>query len=136
MLDVARALPAWFNDDGLEQIERDALMQAGAVAESEGQPVGFVTWVTDGEMGEIGWIGVHPDHHGDGIGRQLVSMAETAIGEAGVTELFVETLGESVEYEPCDGTRAFYRAVGFVDFEAWPTDNPGMPEVLRLRKVL
>lgn len=50
--------------------------------------------------------------------------------------MLVETLGESVDYEPYDRTRAFYRAAGFRDFKSVMTDNPGMPESLTLKKRL
>lgn len=133
---VAESLPEWFSPDGIAEITRDTAHQAGAIAEAGGRVVGFITWVVDGPKGELAWIGVAPDRHGTGVGRRLIEMADQALREAGVEEVFVETLGESVEYEPYDRTRAFYRAVGFTDFESWATDNPGMPEVLRLRKAL
>ena len=53
-----------------------------------------------------------------------------------MTTVEVETLGESVDYEPYERTRAFYRAIGFRDFKRVMTDNPGMPESLTLQKRL
>jgi hypothetical protein len=54
-----------------------------------------------------------------------------------VKTLQVYTLGDSVDYEPYERTRAFYRALGFVDFKREPhPDNPECPESLFLRKVL
>ena len=44
--------------------------------------------------------------------------------------------GESVDYEPYDRTRSFYRSVGFSDLKSVMLDNPGMPEMLTLAKVL
>ena len=51
-------------------------------------------------MGEIAWIGVVPDHHGEGIGRELLTAAENRLANAGIDEAFVVTLGASVDYAP------------------------------------
>ena len=63
-------------------------------------------------------------------------MAEDRLRDQGAAEVFVDTLGDSVEYEPYERTRTFYRAMGFADFKRVMTDNPGMPESLTLRKSL
>lgn len=48
--------------------------------------------------------------------------------------MFVVTLGESVDYEPYERTRRFYRSAGFEDSDRVVTNNPGMPGELTLRK--
>jgi hypothetical protein len=53
---------------------------------------------------------------------------------AGIEELRVGTLGDSVAYEPYVGTRAFYRTLGFADFKHERLDNPECPEKLILSK--
>ena len=40
----------------------------------------------------------------------------------------VDTLGESVDHESYERTRASYRGTGFRDSESVMTDNPGTPE--------
>ena len=133
---VARSLPEWFNAEGLEQISVDIHNQMGGVAEVDGDIVGFVTWLSRDGLGEIGWIGIAPDSHRHGIGRRLLAFAEDHLRASGVTEVQVETLGESVDYEPYERTRAFYRAEGFQYLRSEMTDNPGMPESLWLHKPL
>ena len=136
MIEIGRALPDWFNDQGLHEMAVDIDHQLGAVAHIDGQIVGFVTWFAAEGVGMIGWIAVSPDVHRSGIGARLVEYAERRLAASGATELRVDTLGESVDYEPYERTRAFYRAVGFVDFESVMTDNPGMPERLTLTKTI
>lgn len=136
MIDVGRSLPEWFNDEGIREMTADIDHQFGAVAEANGQVVGFVTWYSAEAIGEIGWIAVSPGAHRSGIGRALIEFVEERLLASQITELRVDTLGESVEYEPYDRTRAFYRSVGFRDLKSVMTDNPGMPERLTLSKVL
>jgi hypothetical protein len=51
----------------------------------------------------------------------------------GITEVFVDTLGDSVDYEPYARTRAFYRALGFTDHQRiMQPGNESMPERLVL----
>lgn len=87
-------------------------------------------------VGEISWIAVSADHHLQGIGSRLLAFAEDCLRASGVTDVQVETLGDSVVYEPYERTRAFYRAAGFQDFKRVMTDNPGMAESLTLQKSL
>ena len=137
VIGLARSLPQWFNEEGIQQITVDIERQSGAVAMANGDVIGFITWTSDGDgSGEIGWIAVDSGHHRGGIGRRLLSLAEDRLRGSGVIDLFVETLGDSVDYEPYERTRSFYRAVGFRDFKRVKTDNPGMPESLTLHKTL
>lgn len=47
----------------------------------------------------------------DSVAR-LPEFAEDHLRDASVTQVQVETLDDSVEYEPYEWTRAFYRAMG------------------------
>jgi ribosomal protein S18 acetylase RimI-like enzyme len=133
---VARSLPEWFNAPGLEQMAIDLHHQSGIMAEADGEIIGFVTWCSRAGIGEIGWIAVAPSHHRGGIGRRLLEAAEERLAGSGAAEVQVETLGDSVDYEPYERTRAFYRAAGFRYLRSEMTDDPGMPESLWLRKPL
>ena len=133
---LGRTLPEWFNTPGLEQMAVDLHNQKGGVAEVDDDVVGFITWLSRAGTGEIGWIAVAPDRHRHGIGKSLLGYAEDQLRESGAAEVQVETLGESVDYEPYERTRAFYRAAGFRYLRSEMTDNPGMPESLWLHKSL
>lgn len=135
-MELARSLPDFFNDQGIAEMAVDLLNADGAVAELSGGLVGFVTWSNRESVGRIGWIGVDGHHHREGIGRRLLEMAESVLRASGADTLQVDTLGESIDYEPYARTRAFYRSVGFEDVESVTLDNPGMPEMLTLEKPL
>jgi ribosomal protein S18 acetylase RimI-like enzyme len=134
---VARKLTAWFNDVGIEQITLAVPSHRGAVAEVDGEIVGFITWLIHEEgIGELTWMAVGEHHHRHGIGRRLLEFAEEDLRASGAGELRVDTLGDSVDYEPYERTRAFYRGSGFRDLKSVMTDDPGMPESLTLHKRL
>jgi len=113
----------------------DAHYHHGFVAELEGHIVGFVTYSTHEGIGRITWLGVLVECHRRGIGRALVEAVVKDLSKHGVTELRVDTLGDSVDYEPYERTRRFYAAMGFVEYEriAMP-DNPSCPERLVLTR--
>lgn len=135
MIDIARALPQWFDEDARQRaIPIDLRFQDGYVAEMDGELIGFITlYVAEGRV-NIGWMGVHPSHGRQGIGTKLIAAAEAYCREIGVYQLATYTLGDSVEYPPYEATRAFYVKQGFEVYQRSQTDNPGCPEEIKLKK--
>ncbi len=130
---IAAALHEWFDGSAMRNIPIDAHYHHGFVAELEDCVVGFVTYSTHEGVGQITWLGVLGEYHRKGIGRALVEAVVKNLSSHGVTELRVDTLGDSVDYEPYERTRRFYAAVGFVEHERIPMpDNPSCPEKLVL----
>lgn len=129
MLDVARALPQWFNAGGREEMVRDFQTHQGFVAEDErgageGAVLGFVTYrPLSPEAALLSWIGVRPELRGQGLGRKLLAALEEALVAQGFAHLEVETLAETADHPPYDQTRRFYLAVGFrprrLVYERW-----------------
>jgi ribosomal protein S18 acetylase RimI-like enzyme len=79
--------------------------RAGAVA-------GYVCFgrntMTDGTF-ELYWIAVDPDHHRQGVGHSLMSLAEYEIARQGGRLISVETSSRE-DYHP---TRKFYHDLGY-----------------------
>ena len=105
----------WFTEEARKTlIPIDIRNQKGFVAEEYEKIVGFITYTTDDNDPEIGWIGVHPDYHRKGVARALVKRVEDELKRAGAETLCVETptkeegIGSSYE-----GTYKFYEAMGF-----------------------
>jgi GNAT superfamily N-acetyltransferase len=134
---VAVSLPAWFDvDSRLRAIPIDLRHQDGFVALDSEQVIGFITlFVAEGRV-NIGWMGVHPDYHHQGVGSALIGAAEDYCKQKGIEELATYTLGDSVEYEPYDSTRAFYDSLGFEIYQRSQTDNPSCPEEIKLKKAV
>lgn len=118
MLAVARALPQWFTEGGVQTMTGDFVRHSGAVATGDdGRVIGFVTWAPapEADVMDMTWLGVAPELRGQGIGRRLVAAAEAGARAAGCRQLVVSTLAETCDYEPYNQTRAFYHALGFSD---------------------
>ncbi len=132
-LKIARALPQWFTVGGVRQLQADLEQHSGFVALFDKEPRGFLTWTPDADALRLSWMGVHPAHHRQGIGRHLVlSLAEEAC-RRGIKRVLVDTLGDSVDYPPYAATRRFYRALGFRDHQrTFQPDNPECKENLTL----
>ena len=76
--------------------------------------MGFISLRSQDGKPYIGWVGVCPGSHRQGIGKDLVNRAEKEVIKAGSNTLRVETV---VEQKPKDGsydqTVKFYEACGF-----------------------
>lgn len=135
VLSVAETLPEWFDEDArMRSMPIDLRHQDGFVAVSDGELVGFLTlFVAEGRL-TIGWQGVRRDLHRQGIGGRLIGVAEEAARSMELEELATYTLGDGVDYEPYERTRAFYEKQGFRVFQRSQTDNPGCPEEIKISK--
>ena len=113
-LEIAKALPEWFNEAGLKAMERDLREEETFIAVEDGQVLGFVTLkpVSDKAL-EILWMAVKRELRGRGIGSQLLGFIEGLAGEKGFEVLVVKTSGD-LSYRPYDETRRFYEKRGFV----------------------
>lgn len=139
---IAELLPEWFDDDARDRaIPIDLKYQEVFVCEgfdssADRTPLilGFIAlFIAEGRV-NIGWMGVHPDYHRQGIGGNLIQAAEDYCQSIGVDELATYTLGDRVEYPPYESTRAFYQKHGFTIYQRSQTDNPGCPEEIKLKK--
>jgi GNAT superfamily N-acetyltransferase len=137
VLAVVEELHEWF-DEGARRhaIPIDLAHQDGFVAVAEGVVVGFITlYVAEGRV-NIGWLGVRPGLHRQGVGSLLLASAEEYARLRGLDEIATYTLGDGVEYEPYERTRRFYLSRGFTVYQRNTTDNLGCPEEIRISKAV
>lgn len=126
---ILTQLPDWFGmPEGIEEYSkncRDMVFWAYAV---EDKIVGFLALgETSPYTLEINVMGVTMDNHGKGIGKELYNVGYEYGKNNNYAFLQVKTVKEGT-YEEYDKTIAFYKAVGFREFECitqiWDEANP------------
>ncbi len=113
-LEIARALPEWFNEAGLKAMERDLKSKTTFVAVEDNNVFGFITVkpINDKAL-EILWMAVRRELRGKGIGTEMLRFVERWAVERSFEVLVVKTSGD-LSYKPYDETRRFYERRGFV----------------------
>ena len=91
--------------------------------------IGFISLKTHfNKTGEIYVCGVVPGFQHKGVGKALIYEVEKYCQKANCDYIIVKTLSASVNYEPYERTRQFYRSVGFIELvtltEIWDEENP------------
>ncbi len=113
-LEIAKALPEWFNKVGLKSMERDLEKEKTFIAVEGDEVLGFATLkpLNDKAL-EILWTAVKRELRGKGIGTEMLRFVERWAREGGFEVLVVKTSGD-LSYKPYDETRRFYEKNGFV----------------------
>ena len=90
---LAKELPHWFTQSGLQSIRKDFHFQKTLLVEREGKAFGFICYYSNQGDGYIGWMGVSPIVHRQGIGRVLVSGMIQDFKSKEIANVHVSTLG-------------------------------------------
>jgi GNAT superfamily N-acetyltransferase len=101
----------WVADDGVQsEDEHRSLIKTGVALVADHRDQGIVAFL-NGEFASDGlhiWqIAVHKDHHGHGIGRELIEAARLIAIENGYKSLTLTTFRDAPWNEP------YYRRLGF-----------------------
>lgn len=128
---IVRTLPDHFGiAAGRRQCAHDVRTSPGLVAIADRRVVGFLTirrhWPT---TVEITWMAVHAAYRRRGIGHRLIARLREQMSNEGVQLLVVLTVAASDTGDIAggyEGTRRFYRQVGFIPTyelpDLWPSN--------------
>ena len=119
---ILEALPDWFGIPEAREgyIEKSAEQPFFAAFDGE-TPVGFLYLVQTGrDTAELYVMGVLKEYHRRGIGRTLFAAAKRRAKELGYSFLQVKTV-QMGKYPEYDATNRVYLALGFREFEVFPT---------------
>ena len=135
---VLEALPNWFGiPEAREEYIKDSVEKIYFSAYNEDKPIGFLYLKETGkDTVELAVMGILKEYHRNGIGKELFSHARKAAYEKGYSFIQVKTV-QMGKYEDYDKTNLFYLALGFKEFELFPTlwdeRNPCQIYVMALR---
>lgn len=139
-LEIAKSLPEYFNQQGLDEMKKYLPSQNAYGAYFENELIGFASYkkVND-ETIELKWIMVKEKYQGQEVGEKLLAESLTIEGE-GFSVCQVKTLAETIEDKGYAKTREFYKRMGFVPIEiidpypGWGPENPCQIMVKFLKK--
>ena len=124
---ILEALPEWFGiPEAREEYIRESAGRIFFCAYDRNRPVGFLYLKETGNATvELYVMGIRKEYHRQGIGRLLfrrflgaaLSLPDKLSVKHGVYQKFVQ-MGK---YEEYDRTNRFYLALGFREFEVFPT---------------
>ncbi len=89
------------------------------VASPENDPVGFITCHLENGSGQIGLLGIHPNNHHQGWGKQLVRSALEWFGEQHCTSIKVVTQGNNYAAQKLYGQCGFHLASVELWYHRW-----------------
>jgi len=138
VIEISGKLSQWFIKAALEAIAHAVETERGYLALENEKCMGFATYLpcSDRKRAELTWIGVEPTLHRTGIGRSLVEAIERDLVRDHYECLEVNTVAETVDYEPYARTRSFYHSIGFRDVSVQPKGFPSGDDKLLMRKYL
>jgi GNAT superfamily N-acetyltransferase len=129
---ILAALPTWFGiPESVDEYVATADRSTTVIASLGHEDVGLLTIVRHSRYAaEVYVMAVLPQFHRHGLGRALLSHAETILAADDVEFLQVKTLAPSKPDQGYERTRAFYLAYGFRPLEEfpdlWDADNPAL----------
>lgn len=119
---VLESLPEWFGiPEAREEYIQDSIGKLFFCACVDDTPVGFLYIKQTGKATvELAVVGVLKEYHRKGIGKALFECTKKVICELGYSFIQVKTV-QMGKYEEYDKTNRFYIALGFKEFEIFPT---------------
>lgn len=116
--------PLIHSDESIHQWVRNTLLleEQVIVAEEKGLIIGMMSLTTDGGIGRIRQLYVHPDAVGHGIGTLMIKKAKSILG----SPIHLYTFQENI------GAKRFYERHGFqaIDFNDGSGNEENCPAVL------
>ncbi len=119
---ILEALPEWFGiPESREEYIQDSVGKSFFCAYQGEVPVGFLYLKATGkDTVELAVMGVVKEYHRKGIGKALFELAKCRSRAHGYSFIQVKTV-QMGRYEEYDRTNQFYLALGFKEFEVFPT---------------
>lgn len=129
--EILEKLPEWFgNKQALDEyVEKVKEFPYYAAINNTDTCIGFFSVKTHYKhTGEIFVCGVLPEYQHHGVGKNLYKSVEKNFFQKDCKRVVVKTLSDTVDFEPYEQTRKFYKSIGFEPLitltEMWDENNP------------
>ena len=138
--DVLHALPNWFGvESSIVDYTQKVRTQPFYAALHNGRGVGFVAiQVHNAYTAEVLVMGIQPEYHRHGMGKQLIECCKVYCVANGHEFLTVKTLDASSGSKSYEKTRSFYQSMGFKPLQVfplyWDAENPCLFLLLTITK--
>lgn len=127
---IAKSLPDFFNEDGLEEIKKAVKDEILFGAYVDNNMIGFITYKKlNPQAIELSWMGILNEYQGQGIGTRLVNESLKEL-DRNYLVCEVKTLAETQPDPGYEKTRNFYKKLDFIPLEiispypGWGEENP------------
>ncbi len=120
---ILESLPDWFGiPESIEMYARDVAELPMLAAEASGSVIGFLALKQQTPVATEAYVlGVRPEWHRRGVGRELFRHAEAMLKPRGVRFMTVKTVHRADDDPIYGATCRFYEAIGFLPLEVFPT---------------
>ena len=100
-------------NDPIKDIERKLTVQRDLflILEKDGEIVGSVMGGYDGHRGSVNYLGIHPDHKNEGLGKLLMNRIEEELIKMGCPKINLMVRNSNLDVQE------FYRVIGYEEQE-------------------
>ena len=100
-------------NDPVKDIERKLTVQRELflILEKDGEILGSVMGGYDGHRGSVNYLGIHPDHKNEGLGKLLMNRIEEELIKMGCPKINLMVRNSNLD------VHEFYRVIGYEEQE-------------------
>ena len=100
-------------NDPIKDIERKLTVQRELflILEKNGEILGSVMGGYDGHRGSVNYLGIHPDHKNEGLGKLLMNRIEEELIKMGCPKIDLMVRNSNLDVQE------FYRVIGYEEQE-------------------
>ena len=100
-------------NDPIKDIERKLTVQRDLflILEKDGEILGSVMGGYDGHRGSVNYLGIHPDHKNEGLGKLLMNRIEEELIKMGCPKINLMVRNSNLD------VHEFYRVIGYEEQE-------------------
>ena len=101
LVQIAQELPEWLNARGISPMKCDLQFGNFILAIENNSVCGFIHFFVFEGICFVSWMAIKRCMHRKGIGTKLLNQLFEYVTKKGSSKVYLKTLSEVAEYEPC-----------------------------------